>query len=248
MLQVKLDRVEGSSMRQAADGLEADRIAHVTGLSGSAPDRLKQALGARGLPAVGQPHPTIANLYVHALSAEPNGPDAAVVTIRYVSRGAQAGSLPLVRIGSSLTQTTTDIDADGRRITVSYSPTGEESAERTQGMRVAIRSPQTTLQFTRSEQASPLAKARRFVGRINRTAVFDSGPGTWLCTAITGQSIDGGTTFEVTYAFQHDARSWQPTVSYIDPKTNRPPADLIDGVGSRTVRVYEEAEFKELGL
>ena len=258
MAQVRLDRIEGSAYRLTADGIEADRVATVSGLSGHAADRLRAALAATGVPRVGDAHPTIANLYAQSLHVAPDGPTAAVVTIRYRSRAAEAGQAPLVEVGSSVVQTTTDTDSAGARITVSYTPTGEAAELKTQGARLSILAPQTTLRFTRTEDARPLAKARTFVGTVNRTAVFDSAAGTWLCTAITGRSVDGprsgggsgggGGVYEVTYEFQYESQGWQPRATYIDPQTNRPPADVADGVGVKAVRIYAEQEFKELGL
>jgi len=248
MAQVKIDKIEGSSLRRTAEGSEAQRIARVSGLSGGASDRLRAACDAPGIPSVGEPHPTIANLYVCSLVAVPDGAAAAIVTISYRSRSAEIGETPVIQVGSSVVQTTTETDADGNRITVSYSASGDDVDLKTQGSRVSVLVPQTTLRFTRTEDASPLAKARTCVGTINKTEVFDSASGTWLCTAIAGRSLDGGATYEVTYEFQYNGRGWQPTVSYIDPQTNRPPPELTDGLGAKTVNVYLETEFKELGL
>ena len=124
MGQVRIDRIEGSGYRLSAHGLEADRIATVSGLTGHAADRLHAALDASGVPRIGEAHPTIANLYVEQLNVAPAGPTTAVVTVRYSSRAAEIGQAPLVEVGSSVVQTTTDTDGDDQRITVSYSPTG----------------------------------------------------------------------------------------------------------------------------
>ena len=248
MTQVRLDRIEGSAYRLGTEGVEADRVATVSGLNGHAADRLRAALAASGLPRVGEAHPTIPALYAQSLHAAPDGPTAAVVTIRYRSRAAGAGQVPSLEVGSSVVQTTTDSDEAGERVTVSYSPTGAATDLKSQGARLSVFAPQTTLRFTRTEDASPLTKARAYVGTINRSAVFDSAPGTWLCTAITGRSVDGAGTSEVTYEFQYEAQGWQPKATYIDPQTNRPPFDLVAGLGAKTVRVYRECEFKLLGL
>jgi len=248
MIQVRIDRIEGSACRLSADGLEADRVATVSGLSGHAADRLHAAVEAAGIPRIGDAHPTIAGLYAHRIEVVPDGATAAVVTIHYRSRSAEMGEVPVVEVGSSVVQTTTDTDEVGRRIAVSYSPTGTSTDMKTQGARLSVLAPQTTLRFARTEDANPLAKARSFAGTINKTAVFDSDAGTWLCTAIGGRSIGGGGAYEVTYEFQYQDQGWQPTASYTDPQTNRPPPDVVDGLGVKTVNIYREKEFKELGL
>lgn len=248
MAQVRMDRIEGAAYRLSADGIEADRVATVSGLSGHAADRLRAALEASGVPRIGEAHPTIPNLYAQSLHGAPDGPTAAVVTVRYRSRAAETGQAPLIEVGASVVQTTTDTDEAGDRITVSYSPTGQDADTKTQGARLSVLAPQTTLRFTRTEDTDPLAKARSFVGTVNRTTVFDSAPGSWLCTAITGRSVGGGGAYEVTYEFQYESQGWQPSATYIDPQTNRPPSDVVAGVGVKTVRIYPEREFKELGL
>jgi hypothetical protein len=248
MVQVRLDRIEGCVYRLSADRIEAARVATVSGLGGHAADRLRAALEVTGVPRIGESHPTIPNLYAQDLQVEPDGPTAAVITVRYRSRAAHSGQPPLLEVGSSVVQTTTDTDATGTRITVSYSPSGLAADTKTQGANLSILAPQTTLRFTRTEDASPLAKARTFVGTVNRTAVFDSAAGTWLCTAITGRSADGGGSYELTYEFQYESAGWQPKAIYIDPRTNRPPSDLVTDVGVKTVSIYPEREFKDLGL
>lgn len=244
-MQIKLDRIEGAALRLTGKGYEAERIAGVSGLHSAAPQRLHEALTAPGMPRIGEPHPTIAGLHVASLAARPNGPGAALVTISYHSRPPQHNAE--VEVGSTVTQITTDADRAGQRVVVAHSATGDEADLRTQGVRLTMLAPQTTLRFTRAEDASPLAKARQYVGRINATAVFDSAPGTWLCTAITGRSLDGAA-YEVTYAFHYDANGWQPVATYLDPQTNRPPPNLIEHIGFKRVRLYREAEFNELGL
>ena len=248
MLQVRIDRIDGSSCRLSANGYEADRTATVSGLTGHAADRLRAAVVATGIPRIGDAHPTIANLYAQELRVVPDGATAAVVTIRYISRAAEIGQAPVVEVGSSVVQTSTDTDATGERVTVSYLPASGATELRTQGVRLSVMAPQTTLRMTRTEDANPQVKARSFVGTINRTRVFDGDRGKWLCTSIGGKSIDGGSAYEVTYEFQYQSDGWQPKASYIDPQTNRPPSDVVDGLGVKTVSIYREREFKELGL
>lgn len=248
MSKAKIDHVEGSSLTLTSEGYEAQRSARVSGLAGSAPDRLHAALKAHGMPRIGDPHPSIPDLRVVKVAVEPDSPTDATVKITYRSpQGSHAGR-STVEIGASVANTTVMEDMAGNRITVAYSPTGKAEDLRTQTTRVSRLAPQTTLQITRVELTSPLDKARRFIGGVNQTAVFDGPAGTWLCVAITGNSADGGNSYSVTYKFQFDPEGWQPTVAYIDPGTRQPPTDLVKGVGSKTVHIYPELEFKELGL
>ncbi len=250
MSKVKLDRIEGSSLRRMAEGFEAVRVAYVIGLGGDACGRLRQAVEAEGIPRVGQPHPTIENLVVQLVAVEPDGPHAAKVLIHYRSREVGGGSAGggRVEVGSTLNQRLTETNLSGERITVAYTATGDDSDLQIQGTRVPALRPQTTLQFSRNESNNPARLARQFVGTVNQARIFDGDSQTWLCTAITGKSSDGAVSFDVTYEFQHNADGWQPQVSYIDPRTNRPPADLVLGVGLKEIAIYKQTDFRELGL
>lgn len=248
MSKTKVDYIEGATLTVSSTGIEAQRVARVSGLRGPAADRLNEALQSAGMPHIGDPHPTIGGLFATTLSVKPNGSNDAIVTIRYQSRSATNGDASMMTVGSSVTQVSSNLDSTGNIISVSYSPTGSTTDLLTQTARVSRLTPQTTLQFTRTESASPLAKARRYVGAINQTTIFESAPGKWLCVGIDGKSSDGGASYQVTYAFQLNTEGWQPTVSYTDPSTRQTPLDLVEGVGTKRIKVYPEAEFKELGL
>jgi hypothetical protein len=242
MIKLKIDRTSGALIRHTPSGMEAERQGYITGIT-----HLKQALEHPDLPRIGHPHPSLPELVVRSVTAKPDGPNAAVITIAY-HNPAGNGDQPKIAIGTALRQQLTETDLAGNRITVAYSATGDDLDMVTQGVRVAALRPQTELSFTRLQATHPAKSARIYAGTINRTAIFEGEPGTWLCTSIDGKSEDGGTNFLVTYQFQYNADGWQPAVSYTDPKTNRPPADLVAGVGIKQVSIYRQEEFKNLGL
>ncbi|MFG0249240.1 MAG: hypothetical protein ACF8OB_10165 [Phycisphaeraceae bacterium JB051] len=242
MIKIKFDRTEGALLRQTPTGLEAQRQAYITGIT-----HLQQALDHPDLPRIGQAHPDIHTLIARSITAQPDGPNAAVITILYHNPGGH-GDKPKVAIDTALRQELTETDVNGSRITLAYSQTGDDADMITQGARVAVLRPQTQMALTRMQTTHPAKTARQYAGTVNRTSIFEGQPGTWLCTSIDGESEDGGITFKVTYRFQYNASGWQPTVSYTNPKTNRPPADLVAGVGIKQVNLYRQEEFKNLGL
>lgn len=243
MIKFKIDRTDGALLRQTALGFEAQRLAYISGIT-----HLKQAMDHPDLPRVGQVHPDMDQLVVQSITAKPDGPNAAIITISYHNPAGNNSDKPQVKVGSALRQQLTETDFSGNRITVAYSSSGSDENMITQGARVAVLRPQTELTLSRLETTHPARTARIYAGTINRSSIFDGAPGTWLCTAIHGNSDDGGQTFLVTYQFQFDSEGWQPTVSYTDPKTNRPPADLVPGIGIKQVMLYRDEEFKNLGL
>ncbi len=242
MIKIKMDRTSGALLRHTAEGLEAQRQAFITGITD-----LQQALDHPDLPRIGQAHPEVHQLVVQSITAKPDGPNAAIITINYHSPAGRSEQ-PKVSVGTALRQELTETDLAGNRITVAYSQTGDAANMVTQGARVAVLKPQTEMSLTRLQTTHPARTARMYAGTVNRTAIFEGEPGTWLCTSIDGESEDGGVTFLVTYRFQYNSQGWQPTVSYTNPKTNRPPADLVAGVGIKKVSLYRQEEFKNLGL
>lgn len=242
MIKLKIDQISGATLTQTASGLEAQRHACITGIT-----QLHQVFEHPDLPTVGQSHPQLPYLVVKSVTAKHDGPNAAHIVITYHDPTGH-GDLPKVSVGTALRQQTSETDLAGNRITLAYTSTGLDDDLTTQGARVTVFRPQTELSFTRVQTIHPATTAKTYAGTVNRTPIFEGDPGTWLCTSIDGQSDDGGKTFLVTYRFQFNADGWQPTVSYNDPKTNRPPADLVAGVGIKQVTLYRTEEFRNLGL
>lgn len=243
MIKFKIDQTDSAILRQTAQGLEAQRTASISGIT-----NLKEALEHPNLPHVGHRHPQLENLVVKDITAKHNGPDTATITINYHNPSGSSSDKPQVKVGSALRSQTTETDLAGNRITVAYSASGNDKDLTTQGSRVSVLRSQTELSFARVESIHPALRAKKYAGTINRTTIFEGVPGTWLCTSISGKSDDGGLTFLTTYLFQYNESGWQPIISYTDPKTNRPPADLVAGIGIKVVTLYREEDFKNLGL
>ncbi len=242
---VKLDQVDGAGARRTLDGWEAQRVAFVSGLTGSYHQRMAQAITASGIPQLRSSHPAISSIFVTSLDAKPAGVDGAIVRIDYGTGNSKQlpspGEPAQIEVGATLSQTSTHQDISGNPLEVALSD--DEDAP-TQIARVTKLVPQVTVRYSRLEETSPGSKARQYVGKVNSGEVFSSDPGTWMCTAITGRSNDGGETYEVTYDFQYNPDGWQPHVVYIDPATGRPHPDAE----SQTAQVYESIDFMNLEL
>jgi len=242
---VKLDQMEGASTRRTLEGWEAQRTAYVSGLSGDYHQRMAQAISATGIPQLRQPHPAISSIFVTSIDAKPAGVDGAIVRIEYGTGSGKhlpsPGDPAMIEVGATLSQTSTHQTASGDPLEVSL---GDDSESPRQIARVTKFIPQVTVRYSRLELSSPGSKARQYVGKINSEEVFGSDAGTWMCTAITGRSNDGGETYEVTYDFQYNPEGWQPVVTYIDPTTGRPHPDAE----SVTAQIYESIDFANLEL
>ena len=80
--------------------------------------------------------------------------------------------------------------------------------------------------FSRKEASSPLKKAQTFLGKLNSTKFQNGDRHTWLCTVLNSDSSDGGETYAVNYEFIYMSDTWDPVVSFIDSRTQKPPSDI----------------------
>lgn len=244
-IEVKMDQLDGATTRHTANGWQVQRSAYVSGLSGDYHQRMAQAINANAIPRLRSVHPEISDLFVWSLDATPAGPSAAIVQITYGTHNVHhltgLNQPALVEVGASLSQSVTYEDADGDPLVVTL---GEGEDAPTQIAQVTKLLPQTTVRYSRLENTSPGSKAKSYVGKVNASTFYASAAGTWMCTAITGRSNDGGGTYEVTYDFQYCAEGWQPHVSYTDPATGRPhpDADVV------TAHIYDTTNFDALEL
>jgi len=240
-----IDIIDGSRGRESRNGWEeVERVATVTGCTGSGQAKLANALSASGMPGIGSGHPAFANLALEERAPEAIGTDT--VKVRLIYRRSDPPSDPAsgtIEVGASLNQQQTDRDYAGDLITVTH-------ADIVQGGIVNVLRPQVTITRTRKELSSPGAKAKTYVGKLNSGA-WSLDPGAsarqWLCTGITGRSDDNGASYEVTYTFQYDENAWWEKVVWIDPATGRPPNPL-DATGEKTVQLYDEVDFSQLQL
>lgn len=271
---VKVDIVDGPSVDIARDGPRAVRIARIFGAKGSPAARLWLALSAPAVPKYGDLHPEIDGLpvgHIHAIFEE-GSTDIVTITIEYFYYtggpayftnipGDTVATLPQIEILSTVQPATTQFellpDGTKKQIVVAYlvpPPEGEPGppARIEQAGSVEYMLPMETVRYTRREPNDPQAKARLYVGRINSTNVFGDAPHMWLCSHLGGPSDDGGVSYNVTYDFQKNPDSWDPTVVPTDPETGQPRVlsddDIASGEAVRQVRVLPEADFWDLNL
>jgi len=261
-MSVTIDVIEGGALNETEDGYEATRIAIVSGLSGNASALLYNAMNSGGVPAFSEPHPTIPRLRCVSRSAQLQaGNDIAHITLVYKipkpqetppNESGQGGGV--VRIGSTVQSTTTQKDRFRTPISVTHTfPVTHEDAEFagrkiTQGVDVDVSVPQLVVSETRRENVTPIFKARLFVGTVNARTLWGGAARTYLCTRIDGQTSDNGLTYEVAYEFQYNPQTWDATVVFRDPVTQRPVDKPVDGEGIKTVTIYEERDFGQLDL
>jgi len=254
------DILDNPTGRFTFDGWTLERTAVVTGVTGSGHTKILNAMNTAGIPALGDQHPSGADCYLR--EAIPTADSSDIVRIRLVyadpANMSHRQQLDTIEVGGTLSQISTNKDRFGAIMYTSYDypadyEYGDDLAGKTidQGGLASIFTPEHTKIKSRLEYSDPSTTAEDFVGAVN-TAGWNLAPsalvGTWLCTGILGRSNDGGMSFVVTYSFQYRADSWATEIIFIDPRTGKPPDDLVADTGYKSYEHYNIMNFNYLGL
>ena len=155
---------------------------------------------------------------------------------------------------SSLNQITTELDGLGQQVTVSHTfPAGDKdfpSTLRTQGASMSVLSPQMSLSAVGvMEEDYPHIIAFQWSGAVNATTWADMLPGTLICMGAGFVPHDLGADpkkYKFTFDFQFDPSGWEPLAVYIDERTGKPPENLVNGTGYKTVVYRPQQEYNTL--
>jgi hypothetical protein len=258
MPRITEDLVLGAKYQYGAAGGMLLRIFDVSGLVPGV-DTLAQAATAtdsttgRGIPHYGDPHPAVPGLYVSAIEADPieQSRSAARVQVKYGS--PELGSAPnAVKIsirGSNGTKIVSLLP-DGTPMIVKYTdPSGNALQDRLQ---LSVLSPNTLLEFTRQESASPLSRSLSFRRTVNSSPWQGGAANTWLCRDVDAASLAGLARYEVKYVFEYDPDGWARTEYYVDRYTGTIPDDAQpssnNDKGIAKLLPYAAKDFSQLGL
>lgn len=226
---------------------KATEFYSVSGLTGAPASMILEALGAAGIPRLGDEHSIISG--IGATSVVATGIEGGIVEVRaeygVPELTASVSNPPVHRVGGRIQTTTTTKSYNGLDLTAIHFPGGVAPLV-TRIVEVEIGIPQVVFSFERDEPESPGDKARNFVGKVNSVPIFNDGPRKWLCTAIEGISNDNGLTWHVSYEFERSHRSigWDVKVFVIDRDTGDP----LPGQTGTNYQVYEAVPFQSLGI
>lgn len=263
---VVLDEIDGAQgSHHIINGWAITRKATVYGISPSGGSQDTGQLFLEALAAViaitgdrGTPYPNFP-VATYLEQFVPKVVTDALVEIDIIYKGYPAYQIDLA---GALTQTPTNIDANGNPITVQYTypnnyttAAGYAGQMFTQGCTVQrdVRGDTFTLRFILSggtlggEPVSALDLvtyyAAAYEGTINADyyeiglALFS--PHQLIISSIKGVTKDGGYTYEVAWTFQANTTQsgWDKYVIFKDPNTGLPPPDLMLGTGTKTAQV-----------
>lgn len=89
---------------------------------------------------------------------------------------------------------------------------------------------------------SPWRIANDLIGCVNQFFWMGQAPYTWMCTEVTWEHREQPAFF-MTFNFQHNPDTWNPTAVFIDDRDNKPPRGLVPGVGYKYIRYHREVDF-----
>jgi hypothetical protein len=114
-----------------------------------------------------------------------------------------------------------------------------------QGGEVNIPFPQenfTLVGFLRT--ATPRRTANLFIAKVNADTWLEKPPFTWICSEVQwemmltdtkiGYPWLGTPLYKFQFEFQYNIDTWKPTVVFLDQRTGRPPAGVVDQVATST--------------
>jgi hypothetical protein len=172
-------------------------------------------------------------------------------------------------VSSAVVQSESELDVNGAPLLVRHAYQ-DFSAQAThlvdQVVRVQKMEPQLIVRVRRRENQAPGNLAKQYVGTVNALGVFGDPPTPqmgrqWLCTGISGESRDGGFTYDVSYEFAHrktvtrmvfgvelTQRGWDALIQFRDPETQEPFPVAVVGEDLKTYQMYPERDFYQMGI
>lgn len=181
--------------------------------------------------------------------------DKCDVTLTYKALGFggynNSGSL-VARGGGSLQQVNTNFDVYGNQIIVAHTYAADDEgsfAGQTKTVTAEVQQlfPQIELVYEGILQlGAPILFQQAYQGYVNSVWWNGGAPNTWLCTNVEWEQHNTAlspASYRVTMSFQYDSSTWNPVAIYKDPETNKPPIDLVDGVGVVNVYTQPETDF-----
>ncbi len=156
----------------------------------------------------------------------------------------------------NISQKTSNLDIDGNPITVTHTYPAEDQNHGgetlTQGGEIQYYEPQRSIiiQGIKVTNTHWLI-TDRIVGFVNEEAWSGGAARTWMCTACTWKLSWLGASgarhrYSMNFEFQHDLDTWDPTVTFIDDVTNKPPAGLVVDVGYKQVTKVRATDFERV--
>lgn len=253
-VKAKLTDLEATESNGVVESMRRTYL--VTGIDASSgPNLLWQALNVSGIPKYGQLATGDSNLVCSGRQVKVlnNSKTQCEVFVEYRALGS--ADRFIFSGGTALTSTVTQVDAYRNQVVVGHQ-WPEDDADwpnkiDVQPIDLSVMQPQSTLVATGPlEVAYPDHVSRLWTGAMNSAAWSSASPYEYLCTRVDWTPMDVGfgrsRKWMFRFEFQHDYTTWVPQVFFTDPRTNKPAANLIPGIGQRYIDWYGLLDFNVL--
>ncbi len=91
--------------------------------------------------------------------------------------------------------------------------------------------------------AFPWNLANNIIGRVNKFPWMNGQVEEWMCTEACWEAVFVRRKYRMSFEFQHNPDTWQPTAVFVDRRTGKPPAELVPGFGYVQVPYHEKLDF-----
>lgn len=167
------------------------------------------------------------------------------------------GGFVIGEVRCNIQQKTSNLDINGNLVTVSHTYDANDpnhaNETLTQGGEFSFYDVERTIFIRGIKQTrTPWLIANSIIGKVNSVAFSSEQPRTWLCTSCSwkmawaGRKNGGGSRenrYFMNFEFQFNPDTWDPTVTFIDDVTGKPPSDLVENVGYKTVTKMSAVDF-----
>jgi hypothetical protein len=261
------DMVAGSVDITRGQGVTATRVFKVENATGSPSQIIYHSVITGALPKIGDPHPGIPNIFLESLNGNPINSNIVQVTAKYsppTFRNPEEAAKVQISVSGTIqnVQTNKHIVRNGaieeeELMTLEYTyPKGQApdgvDKEKKSIPTVEKQVANIVIRMTRLEEENPINLANQYVSKLNLKKFLGTAQFTWMCTNISGQSNDGGESYQNTYEFQYAPDGWKIDAAFADEQTGKIPADIEEGVNKnkalKNFRLQRSIDFKALKL
>jgi len=162
-------------------------------------------------------------------------------------------------VRSNIQQKTSNLDINGNQVFVTHTYPSDDPnhADETlvQGGEFQYYEPERSV-FIRGikKTRTPWLIANAIIGRVNTYPFSGEAARKWLCTACSWKLAWAGrmgtyareNRYYMNFEFQLNPDGWDPTITFIDDVTNKPPIDLVPNVGYKTITKMYSTDFDAL--
>ena len=250
---VQIDLKRNSRISRDKNGIRAERIAIISGVTGNVDALLLNALNDASMPQYGDAHPSIAGIAVQHIDVRPAGGGKYHAVIAYYNDPASeaTASNATASVSGATVLEQTENDAGGFRLEARFAD-ALGVYDKQKFWTCEVERPRFTLEFAYVTSVFPKAEIDQYLNTVNSAVWNGYSPKTVLCTAINVSQA--GNDYRVRFSFSHNPDTWQfvgAVKGFALPLTahsTSPDADIDLNTGIKLFDVYRPVDFSPLNF